>query len=206
MRAYKFLDARGCAPFTGTPWVESRWVEEPRALPCREGVHGCGAADLSYWLAASLWEIELDGEIVETRHKVVASRGRLVRRIDDYPLALGELAEDGTWRSRDRAIAVLRAAGEHDRADRLLYASLADLAALRRGADDSTFERCAEALLFDAARFTLRASLPEALFVAACSAGHQAAGADGDRASYDAGYAAERAHQSAWLVDRLALT
>jgi hypothetical protein len=52
----------------------------------------------------------------------------------------------------------------------------------------------------------LRASLPEALFVAACSAGHQAAGADGGRDSYDAGYAAERARQSAWLVDRLGLT
>lgn len=180
-------------------------MQAPRAGPCREGVHGCRVADLSYWLAASLWEIELDGEIVETRHKVVGSRGRLVRRIDGYPVALRELAEDGAWRSRDRATAVLRASGEHELADRLGASSLGELAALRRDADDSTYERCAAALAFDAARFTSRASFPEALFVAACSAGHVAAGPHGDDAAYDSVYAAERAHQSAWLIDRLQL-
>ena len=41
-------------------------------------------ADLSWWLAAQLWEIELDGDVVEARHKVVARRGRLIRRLDEY--------------------------------------------------------------------------------------------------------------------------
>jgi hypothetical protein len=148
----------------------------------------------------------LDGQIVETRHKVVGSRGRLVRRVDDYPRALRDLAEVCAWRSRDRAITVLRGAAEHELADRLEAASLEELAALRPGADDSTYARCAAALAFDAARFTVRESLPEALFVACCSAGHIAAGPDGDQATYDSGYAAERAQQSAWLIDRLQLT
>jgi hypothetical protein len=205
MRAFKFLDATGCAPFTRTPWVEWQWVETARAEPCREGVHACAAADLSYWLAASLWEVELDGEITETRHKLAASRGRLVRRIDGYPAAVRELAIDGAERSRHRAIEILRAGDEHELADRVSGASLEQLAALRRDADEASFERCAAALAFDAARFTLRGPPPEALFVAACSAGHAAAGPGGDQVGYDGGYAAERAYQSAWLRDRLAL-
>ena len=36
------------------------------------------------WTGKTLWEIELDGQIVEERSKVVASRGRLVRRIDAW--------------------------------------------------------------------------------------------------------------------------
>ena len=40
-----------------------------------------------------MWEIELDGDIVEARHKVVARRGRLVRRIDEYAAAVRALGE-----------------------------------------------------------------------------------------------------------------
>ena len=41
-------------------------------------------SDLPLWLGRELYEIELGGEIVEERTKVVASRGRLVRRIDAW--------------------------------------------------------------------------------------------------------------------------
>ena len=104
MRAFKFLDGDGRAPFTATPWAPGAWVEASGARPCREGVHGFRAQDVAHWLADALWEIELDGDIVDTRHKVVGSRGRLVRLIEEYPAAARELADVGAWRSRERAV------------------------------------------------------------------------------------------------------
>ena len=169
---------------------------------CREGVHGCRAPDVAYWLADALWEVELDGDVVDTRHKVVGSRGRLVRAFEDYPAAVRELAEVGAWRSRDRAVAALRAAGEDALADRFAAAStLAELAGLGGEADESTFAGRAAALAADAAHFAEHGLPAQSPFVTVCSAGHVAAGADGDQAAYDAGYAAERAFQSAWLAD-----
>jgi hypothetical protein len=169
-------------------------------------VHGCVPAELSYWLAASLWEVELDGEIVETRHKVVASRGRLLREVDGYPAAVRELGEVGAWRCRDRAADALRAEHSAELADRFAAASTLDeLAALGAEADDSTFGGGAAALSADAAHFALHGLPAQSPFVAACSAGHVAAGPDGDQAVYDEGYAAERGFQSTWLTDRLAL-
>jgi hypothetical protein len=206
MRAYKFLDAHGRAPFTGVPWVPGEWVETATVTMCREGVHGCTAADVSHWLAATMWEVELDGDIVESRHKVAASRGRLVRRVDDYEAAARELAEVGAWRCRDRAVTVLRAVGDHHLADRFAaVATLAELAALGEVSDESSFAGTAAALATDAAHFALHGDHSQSPFVAACSAGHVASGRGGDQAAYDSGYAAERAFQSAWLSDRLSL-
>jgi hypothetical protein len=206
MRAYKFLDADGLAPFTAFRWTPGVWVEASGAEPCRAGVHACAPADLSHWLAASLWEVELDGEIVETRHKIVGARGRLVREVDRYGAAVRELAEAGAWRCRDRAVDALRTEGDAESAHRFAAAStLDDLAALGADVDESTFDGGAAALAADAGHFALHGLPAQAPFVAACSAGHLAAGPDGDQAAYDEGYAAERAFQSAWLTERLEL-
>jgi hypothetical protein len=56
------------------------WVEAP-VDPCRSGIHACRPSDLPYWVAPRLFEIELEGEVVEGRTKVVAPRGRLLRRL-----------------------------------------------------------------------------------------------------------------------------
>lgn len=206
MRAYKFLDAEDRAPFTGTPWRQGEWVESARAATCREGVHGCSPWDLSTWLAHSLWEIELDGEIVEGRHKVAGSRGRLVRRIDGYPEAVRALQADGAWRSRDRAVDALGREGRHDLAGRFRgAATLEELAALGADVDDRSWSERAAALAADAAHFAHHGDHAQSPFVAACSAGHHAAGPGADPSAYDRGYAAERAHQSAWLAERLGL-
>ena len=206
MRGYKFLNAEGRAPFTATPWTPGRWVESTNAQPCREGVHACRAADLAHWLADSLWEVELDGEIVESRHKVVGSRGRLVRAVDEYPTAVRELAAIGAWRSRDRAVEALRHSGDDALAERYATAhTLAELAALGGDADETTFAGRAAALASDAAYFAEHGLPAQSPFVTVCSAGHAAAGPDGDQAAYDDGYGAERHFQSAWLVDRLGL-
>jgi hypothetical protein len=208
MLAYKFLDAAGRSPFTATRWLPGEWVEANTVEPCRVGVHACRAADVAHWLAASMWEVELAGEIVETRHKLVASRGRIVGPVEGYEPAARELASVGAWRARGRAVRALRAAGAAGLAERLAGAtSLDELASAGQlvGVDESTFAGAAAGLAADAAHFALHGDRAQAPFVAACSAGHETAGPDGDQGAYDAGYAAERAFQSAWLTERLAL-
>jgi hypothetical protein len=88
VRAYKFLGGDGRGVFSGMAWPQPKgspgdWVEAEVDL-CRSGIHACRTADLSYWLAPLLYEIELDGEIVEAGMKVIAPRGRLVRHIDAW--------------------------------------------------------------------------------------------------------------------------
>ena len=88
MRAYKFLTAEGHGVLSGFAWPlpngsPGEWVTAEVEL-CRSGVHACRPADLSYWLAPALYEIELQGEVTEVGMKVVAPRGRLVRRIDGW--------------------------------------------------------------------------------------------------------------------------
>ena len=206
MRAYKFLDAQGRAPFTLTPWKLGEWVETNTVEPCHSGVHACRTADLSYWLAPTLWEVELAGPIIETRHKLTASRGRLVAEVSGYHGAVIELGEWCAWRARDRALSALRAAGSQDLADRFQsVATLQQLIALGGDLDDSTSIGTAAALAVDTAHFADGGPITEAPFIGACSAGHAAAGLDGDQVVFDAAYAQERALQSAWLIDRLGL-
>jgi hypothetical protein len=86
--AYKFLRTDGTGVFTRFPWplpngAPGEWVEAPIAA-CHSGVHACRARDLPLWLGRELYEIELDGEIIGEKTKVVASRGRLTRRIDAW--------------------------------------------------------------------------------------------------------------------------
>src|SRR5206468_5119819 len=73
--AYKFLAPGSVGPFTGYRWEPGRWVEVHALDPCRRGIHACRVRDLPIWLDAELWEIELDGGIVEQDRKVVAGRG-----------------------------------------------------------------------------------------------------------------------------------
>lgn len=88
MRAYKFLTADGLGVFSRFAWPlpnggVGAWVES-EVEPCRSGIHACRRGDLPYWVAPALYEIELDGPIDEQAIKVVAQRGRLVRRIDAW--------------------------------------------------------------------------------------------------------------------------
>src|SRR3954471_19828790 len=137
MRAYKFLDADGRAPFTGVPWTPGVWVEARAAEPCMEGVHACLPADLAHWLTVALWEVELDGEVRSTRRKLVASRGRVVRPVPGYDAAVRELAEVGAWRCHERAVAAL---GDTNAGRRLgSAASLAEITAFGAGEDDESF-------------------------------------------------------------------
>jgi hypothetical protein len=83
--AYKFLREGRVAPFSGVPWPEpGEWLEAETVELCRSGVHACRASALPYWLRPELWEVELDGDLLEGELTVVAPRGRLVRRIEAW--------------------------------------------------------------------------------------------------------------------------
>lgn len=88
MRAYKFLADDGTGIFSRFSWplpngAPGDWVEA-EVSPCRSGVHACRPGDLPYWLGPALYEAELDGDLVEQGMKLVASRGRLTRRIEAW--------------------------------------------------------------------------------------------------------------------------
>jgi hypothetical protein len=217
MLAYKFLDSGGCTVITGSRWPRpdgdepGPWVEASSVRPCREGVHACRGPDLAYWISDQLWEIELDGEIVDTHHKVVGQRGRLVRRITEWsPACASEMGAWGAWRSRDLAETILRDGEQEDLAGEIGESStLAELAAtgarIADALDDGDAGGAAAGYAADVARLTLAPSYAEATFVAACAAAHAAA-LDGNLATFDAAFAEERRIQSAWMVERLALT
>jgi hypothetical protein len=102
--AYKCLRAGGTSVFTAFRWPlpsagPGPWVEA-EIEPCRSGIHACRLEDLPYWVGPELYEIELDGQIVAEPTKVVAPRGRLVRRIDAWE---DELHDGYTRACADRA-------------------------------------------------------------------------------------------------------
>jgi hypothetical protein len=99
--ALKVLDRDARAPFTGFRWPVGEWLDAGEVEPCRSGIHALRPRDLPYWLGAQLWEIELDGEIVVQERKLVARRGRLVRRRDEWnPELLDDFAVDVLGRTR----------------------------------------------------------------------------------------------------------
>jgi hypothetical protein len=102
--AYKFLLPGGTSVFTRFAWPlpnggPGAWVEAP-AEPCRSGIHACRPGDLPFWVGRELYEMELDGEIIEHGMKVVAQRGRLVRWLEAWD---DELRDAYTRMCADRA-------------------------------------------------------------------------------------------------------
>jgi hypothetical protein len=167
MIAYKFLRRDGTSVFTGFRWPLSAdapgaWVDAP-IDPCRSGIHACRPADLPYWVGHSLYEIELDGDIATEQTKVIAPRGRLLRRIGAWD---DELRDAYTRMCADRAHELaLGASPPLEQWDAVIEPSVPEGPAL---------------LGFVAAR------IAEERYGAAA-------------------YDAERARQSAWLVERLGL-
>jgi hypothetical protein len=111
MMAYKFLRSDGTGVFTGFRWPlpnggPGAWVDA-RIEPCVSGIHACRRADLPLWAGRTLYEIELDGEILDEAMKVVASRGRLMRRIDAWDDAF---RDEYTRMCADRAHELARGA------------------------------------------------------------------------------------------------
>jgi hypothetical protein len=102
--AYKFLRPDGSSLFTSYRWrlpdgEPGEWVEAT-VEPCRSGIHACRPSDLPFWVARALYEIDLDGDVVEQRTKLVAPRARLVRRVEAWD---DELRDAYTRMCADRA-------------------------------------------------------------------------------------------------------
>jgi hypothetical protein len=112
--AYKFMRPGAVGPFSGYSWPvpgddsPGAWVEGARAPhPCTTGVHACAIDDLPVWLGTELWVVELDGEVTRHRTKLVAPRGRLVRRVESWDEATArEFARACASRARDHAESV----------------------------------------------------------------------------------------------------
>jgi hypothetical protein len=85
MIAYKLLREGRVAPFSGVVWPPpGEWLEAENVEACRSGIHACRAEDLPLWLGlGEIWEVELDGVVAEAR-KLVARRGRLLRRLEGW--------------------------------------------------------------------------------------------------------------------------
>ena len=112
MIAYKFLRRDGTSVFTSFRWplpdgrTPGAWVDA-HVDPCHSGVHALRPPDLPHWIGRVLYEIELDGEILELPTKVVAPRGRLLRRVDAWDDAL---RDEYTRMCADRAHELARGA------------------------------------------------------------------------------------------------
>lgn len=202
MRALKVLDEGGVGRFSAFRWPAPEggepgaWVEDRGDThACVRGVHACTPEQLPYWLGPELYVIELDGPIAHVERKLVAERGRLVRRIDRWN-AEGRraFATAATLHARDEALAILRAEGEDAIAERL--AACADLPALGRVLAEvkAGGERSQETLCYvtDAVKFAATST---------ASSAYCAAHAGLDRR----GYLDARAFQARWLTTALEL-
>ncbi len=234
MIAFKFLERGAIGRFSGFSWPHPSedhpgdWVETiDEVKQCFQGVHAIRTDDLLDWLDDELWEIELDGDIVDVGGMLVAERGRLLRRVDawDEPTAAA-FAADCALRARHRALAALRRVGLTEEAEQLMQAAELDqVQAAAAAAHEATSDPDAGELtgfVADAVSLaggrrpdawrngldsnTVIAQRPAAVaanvaYVVAHIAGREAATANPkDPRAYEEAVNAERATQIAWLT------
>jgi hypothetical protein len=90
IRAYKVLND-GRSAFTGWAWplpsgeTPGEWVQATGQIGlCVNGIHASNTAQLPQWLGDEIWEVELDGEILRVDPALVATRARLIRRVQEW--------------------------------------------------------------------------------------------------------------------------
>ena len=214
MRVYKFTGVGGVGMFTGFPWPlpadgnPGAWVEVfGPATVCEAGVHACRLDQLPHWLGPELWEVELAGELVESPHKIVARRGRLLARVPTWPGAARAFAEDCAARVRELAGRELRTAGLADLADAVLgAATTAGLAPAVAAATNEATPLVA-ALTGYASDCLLdvdNGDYAMCAYVAATAFANRSTG-DVVQDMSSAGWAEERARQAEWLAAHLGL-
>jgi hypothetical protein len=91
MIAYKFLAETGVGRFSEARWPlpeagkPGAWLSAGGPIsPCVRGIHAARVEKLPYWLDRQLFQVELDGALVETESALVSERGRLVMRVDAW--------------------------------------------------------------------------------------------------------------------------
>lgn len=90
MRAYKVLN-NGRSEFSGWHWPlpehgqPGEWVAAEGELRlCHNGIHASTVQQLPHWIGMELWDIELAGEIRHEEAAVLASRARLVAKVEAW--------------------------------------------------------------------------------------------------------------------------
>ena len=108
MIALKFLQPGRRGRFSDAQWptptgkVPGAWVEAEGPLElCANGIHACSPRQLAYWLDQELWRVELDGELDTGPTLLLARRGRLLERVDGWPLAAEAFAADCAERTAE---------------------------------------------------------------------------------------------------------
>jgi hypothetical protein len=105
MIAYKFLREGSVGRFSEARWpTPGEWLEAKGPLEtCVNGIHACSTQALAYWFDDELWQVELDGDIIDEGTVLVARRGRLIDRIEAWPSVSRSFAEACANRARERA-------------------------------------------------------------------------------------------------------
>ena len=226
MTAYKFLGPGRVGLFSDFTWPEpGEWVEIHQPIvDCLHGVHALRFEQILDWIDDELWEVELGGAIEEREEMLVAERGRLVRRVEEWDTAAARSFADAcAWRAGALAAAALRRAGLVDEAQQLADATeLADLQSAAVAAFPATHDaKVAEVVALAADLVSLvggsrpdswgspagattvtqtpGATAANAATVSAHAAGRAEVAASSDEGAYGSAFAAERAWQLAWF-------
>jgi hypothetical protein len=213
MLAYAFLAEGAVEPLSGFAWPtprqgsEGAWIDAQSAP--REAVRGYPSAELPYWFDDELWSVELAGTVAGSGHVLLAERARLLDRITEWSDQLAwEFVASCAQRVAREAAAAFREYGQADAAAQLEAAptlteleSAASSAAVQPGRAGTLAGYLTDVCFYsrDAGNGARAAGVAAKMSAYAFAAdAEEAAGAD-ERV------AAERAWQSAWLVDRLGL-
>ena len=202
MRAWKFLDTGRIAPFGGHTWPApggngpGAWMR----FPGRE-IFACRLDDLPWWIAAEMWEVELEAPVRALETQVAAAAGRLLRRVGGWDApTLRAYGAACAERARDLTVQAL---GRDGRAE--------DAQALARTRSMLELGRVARALAGDPRVFSsnlagyvaesaIRAS-EGAAAAAANIAANAAVVALGDPSAFDR----ERLWQARWIAEHAGL-
>jgi len=232
--AYKFLSSGAVGLFSRHRWptpaggLPGDWVSVGGELrPCLNGIHACSATHLVEWLDEELWEIELEGPVLEDDGELVARAGRLTRRIEGWDEGCArafaarclngtveltaeslvkagrereaqELSESRSRADAERQVVELARSFEDDPSSPVIF--LADATRLARGGRPELVEEAPAADLGGPTAFALAANLGYVCaHIVAQLAEQQRAGA------YEETFLAERRRQSLGLAEKLQL-
>ena len=200
MIAYKFLRTGAIGPFSAFQWKPGEWVEAVRSGE-GWGIHACRLEDLSRWINAELWRVELEGRVHERATQIEAERGRLLDRVHGWTeKARAEFGLACVFQTRDVSISALQTLGHEHIAERLAAArtlpELLEAASSIHAPPGFAGEMFGYA--HDAAgAYTVRANAAEASFMASVAT----AAARGHPSGFDD----ERRRESHWIADHLGL-
>jgi len=215
MILHKFLAAGSIGPYSRLRWPTpangepGEWVTagDGELEVSRNGVHACRIEHHGHWLEHELWEVEVDGEMIDADRHVVARRGRLTRQIEGWNREVANQFQLACMeRTRDHAISALRAHGLDDLAKALEEAPDPMTLAMTAGQAVPTVPEQLVPIILDTADNAFAAPMP----VRPCMLSYVGArsarfAAELTGASVEEADAAERRWQGEWLADALDL-